>query len=332
MLADEISAGGESEEFQVQRCWRFNSWLTPARLWRAIRRADPDVVWFNMGFSTFARQPIPALFSIAAPALSRISGFYTHVTLHTVFERINSRDAGVRMPGVYRAAGRLATKVLLRANDITVLLPSFRSELLKKYKVKSDRIHFRPHGIFSPKRSLALSNRTSTEPTVLAFGYWETYFPAFTRFSMREMEGFPFANCRTTSDVPSVKPSFTTMTSVSQPLVLAKELMCCRVRGSRFSSFRAGITMLKLNFRVSRKSELSVRPCNKQTSSYAASYTAVADGITGLGEDDATSTGGSAISESLAGTSMTRLALFRCCTIARMIVSKLTPTGTMPHI
>jgi glycosyltransferase involved in cell wall biosynthesis len=175
VLADEISADGESKEFHVQRCWRFNSWLTPARLWRAIRKADPDVVWFNMGFSTFARQPVPAFLSIAGPALSRISGFYTHVTLHTVFERISLRDAGVRMPRVYRAAGRLATSVLLRANDVTVLLPSFRLELLKKYKAKSDRIHFRPHGIFSPERSPALRNGNYKEPTALAFGYWGTY-------------------------------------------------------------------------------------------------------------------------------------------------------------
>ena len=175
VLADEISADRESKEFHVQRCWRFNSWLTPARLWRAIRKADPDVVWFNIGFSTFARQPVPAILSIAAPALSRIAGFYTHVTLHTVFERISLRDAGVRMPGVYRAAGRVATKVLLHANDVTVLLPSFRSELLKKYKAKSDRIHFRPHGIFSSDRTLALRSGSDSEPSVMAFGYWGTY-------------------------------------------------------------------------------------------------------------------------------------------------------------
>src|SRR6266700_3269380 len=111
VLADETADNCELKEFQVKRCWRFDSLLTPARLLRAIRKADPDVVWFNMGFSTFARQPLPAFLSITGPALARLSGFYTHITLHTLFERINLTDAGVRMPRLYRTAGRIATKV-----------------------------------------------------------------------------------------------------------------------------------------------------------------------------------------------------------------------------
>lgn len=178
VLADKTAADGEPTDFRVERCWSFNSLLTPARLWRAIRKANPDVVWFNMGFSTFAREPLPAFLSITGPAISRISGFYTHVTLHTLFERINLRDAGVRMPRLYRTAGRIATRILLRANDVTVLLPSFRSELLKNYRVRTDRVHFRPHGTFSagllPNRTHASAD-AHQDKNVLAFGYWGTY-------------------------------------------------------------------------------------------------------------------------------------------------------------
>jgi len=175
VLADETEEGSELKDFQVKRCWRFDSAVTTARLWKAIRDASPDVVWFNMGFSTFARQPLAAFLSIAGPAVSRASGFYTHVTLHTLFERINLQDAGVRMPHLYRTAGRIATKLLLGANDVTVLLPSFRSELLEKYKVKSDRVHFRPHGIFSTRSSSASTEGMEAGQVVLAFGYWGTY-------------------------------------------------------------------------------------------------------------------------------------------------------------
>lgn len=179
ILADETQVDGEPPDFRVERCWRFNSVLTPARLLTAIRNANPDVVWFNMGFSTFAREPLPAFLAIAGPALSRIFGFYTHVTLHTIFERINLRDAGVRMPLLYRTAGRIATHMLLRANDVTVLLPSFRSEILKNYRVHTDRVHFRPHGTFSagrpPDRLIGTGTGTHAEKTALAFGYWGTY-------------------------------------------------------------------------------------------------------------------------------------------------------------
>jgi len=175
LLADQTEKGEELDGFKVDRCWSFDSLLTPARLLKAIRRANPDVVWFNMGFSTFARRPVAAFLSIAVPAVARMSGFYTHVTLHTIFERINLKDAGIGMPGAYRLAGRIGTRLLLMADDVSVLLPSFRSELIRNYKVTGERVHSRPHGIFSrPVRPESLPAKAEGQ-TILAFGYWGTY-------------------------------------------------------------------------------------------------------------------------------------------------------------
>ena len=74
LLADETDSSEELEGFRVERCWRFDSLLTPAKLVKAIRKAKPDVVWFNMGFSTFARGPVAAFLSITGPAMTRVSG------------------------------------------------------------------------------------------------------------------------------------------------------------------------------------------------------------------------------------------------------------------
>ena len=84
ILADESPAGAELPGFRAQRCWRFDSPLNALRLLRAIWKTKPDVVWFNMGFSTFARSPLSAFLGAAIPALTRCMGFYTHITLHTV--------------------------------------------------------------------------------------------------------------------------------------------------------------------------------------------------------------------------------------------------------
>jgi glycosyltransferase involved in cell wall biosynthesis len=175
LLADQMAAGREIDGFKIERCWRFDSLLTPVRLLSAIRKEKPDVVWFNMGFSTFARKPAAAFLSITGPALARMLGFYTHVTLHTLFERINLKDAGVRLPGVYRLAGHLATRVLLCANDVSVLLPSFRSELLSNYRVDAERVHSRPHGTFSRPVAAPAQATQADERIILAFGYWGTY-------------------------------------------------------------------------------------------------------------------------------------------------------------
>src|ERR1700741_2922251 len=46
--------------FDVERCWKFNSVTTPFKILRAARRNKPDVVWFNLVFSSFGDKPIPA--------------------------------------------------------------------------------------------------------------------------------------------------------------------------------------------------------------------------------------------------------------------------------
>jgi glycosyltransferase involved in cell wall biosynthesis len=188
ILADETSLKSELDDFKVTRCWRFNSFLNPFRLLFTIWKTRPHVVWFNIGFSTFARNPVAAFLAIAVPALTRLSGYYTHITLHTVFERISLEDAGIRRPGLYHAAGRVATRLLLQANDVSVLLPSFRSELVANYGSAAGRVQARPHGTFSdpgndPRsgpRELETSTPEKEEPEnqekiILAFGYWGTY-------------------------------------------------------------------------------------------------------------------------------------------------------------
>src|SRR5258708_36132502 len=180
ILADEVKLQEEPSGFRIERCWRFNSTFNLVRLLSAIRKSNPDVVWFNIGFSTLARSPLAAFLAITVPALARMLGYYTHFTLHTVFERINLKDAGVGFPGLYRIAGQVATRLLLLANDVSVLLPSFRSVLVTKYSVSARRVHFRPHGTFKSAQTPEVSQpdpaeRNPAERIILAFGYWGTY-------------------------------------------------------------------------------------------------------------------------------------------------------------
>ncbi len=186
VLADDTDSQAELAGFRVQRCWRFDSVFNPVRLLMAIRKSEPDVVWFNIGFSTFARGPIAAFVALTVPAMTRILGCYTHITLHTVFERINLKDAGIRFPGLYQIAGRIATRLLLLSGDISVLLPSFQSEIINNYGGSTDRVQARPHGMFGKVKGAhvpgsgvsgvsGVSHSGFTERIILAFGYWGTY-------------------------------------------------------------------------------------------------------------------------------------------------------------
>ncbi|MDT8066745.1 MAG: glycosyltransferase [Terriglobia bacterium] len=175
VLADELpTPNPELEDFDVVRCWSFNELNNPVRLLRAIRRCKPDVVWFNLLFSTFGGKPLPAFAGLATPALSRLRGYYTHVTLHHLMDNIDLRDAGVRFPRVYRAAGYMATRMLLMANSVSVLLPAYRRTLMQRYS--GENVHFRAHGILSARpEPPEFSLRGNPEHCILAFGKWGTY-------------------------------------------------------------------------------------------------------------------------------------------------------------
>jgi glycosyltransferase involved in cell wall biosynthesis len=175
ILADELDSPAEElPEFDVVRCWRFDSMGNPVRLTKVIRDIKPDVVWFNLLFSTFGNKPVPAFLGLGQPVVSRVTGHYTHVTLHHLMDNIDLADSGVRFPRIYRAAGSMATRMLLMANSISVLLPVYRRTLIEKYR--GENVHFRAHGILGGcPEPPAFDSRGNPEHRVLAFGKWGTY-------------------------------------------------------------------------------------------------------------------------------------------------------------
>ena len=175
ILADELESPAEElPEYDVVRCWDFDSPWNAARLVRVLQDVKTDVVWFNLLFSTFGNKPIPAFMGLTAPVLSRLTGRFTHVTLHHLMDNINLKDAGIRFPRLYRTAGSAATRMLLMANSISVLLPAYRRQLIDRYR--GENVHFRAHGILSGRPEAPnFSLRGNPEHKIVAFGKWGTY-------------------------------------------------------------------------------------------------------------------------------------------------------------
>jgi len=175
VLADELdSPQPEVDGFDVVRCWAFDKLSNPLRLLKAIHDIKPDVVWFNLLFSTFGNHPVAASAGLSIPALMRLSGYYTHVTLHHLMDNVDLGHAGVRHHRLYRAAGYLATRVLLMANSVSVLLPAYRRTLMERYG--GENVHFRAHGILSARPEMPdFSLRGNPQQRILAFGKWGTY-------------------------------------------------------------------------------------------------------------------------------------------------------------
>src|ERR1700729_3832302 len=107
--------------FNVIRCWKFGSIATPVRLLNTIRQLKPDVVWYNLVFSSFAtpKNPFAAFAGLSAPALTRAAGYFTHITLHHIIEHVDFGAAGVRREKLFRIGTNLATKALLKAHSVS---------------------------------------------------------------------------------------------------------------------------------------------------------------------------------------------------------------------
>jgi glycosyltransferase involved in cell wall biosynthesis len=175
ILGDDLpSTEPELPGFTVRRCWSFDSLINPVRLLRAIQQERPDVVWYNIGFASFGGKALPAFVGLSSPALTRMRGCYTHVTLHQLVETVDLNDAGVKSPTLYRVAGALATHMLLSANSLSVLLPAYRRVLQDSYRRGS--VFVRAHGVLSGRPEYPeFSQRGNPIHRILAFGKWGTY-------------------------------------------------------------------------------------------------------------------------------------------------------------
>jgi glycosyltransferase involved in cell wall biosynthesis len=177
----------ELSDFDVLRCWEFDSMSTPKNLALAIHRLRPDVVWFNLVYSSFAtaKHPIAAFAGLCTPALTRSMGYFTHVTLHHILENVDFAGAGVKQERLFRLGGEIATRALLRANSVSVLLSGYRRTLVAKYA--AENVLLGTHGTFAacpvpPDFSL----RGNPDQRILAIGHWGTYKRLETL-----MEAFP---------------------------------------------------------------------------------------------------------------------------------------------
>jgi glycosyltransferase involved in cell wall biosynthesis len=177
VLGDELETSEpELPEFDVQRCWKVNRFSNHGKILKTLRELRPDVVWFNLIFSSFGSKdsPLAAFSGLTLPAATRMAGYYTHVTLHHLMDYIDLDDAGVSHRTLFKAAGNLATRMILMANSVSVLLPAYRRKLIDKYR--GENIHFRAHGILSARPEYPdFSKRGNPEHIILAFGKWGTY-------------------------------------------------------------------------------------------------------------------------------------------------------------
>ena len=208
LKADQMT---ELPGFNVIRCWKFGAVTTPMRLVNTIRRLKPDVVWYNLVFSSFGtpENPVAAFAGLSAPALTRAAGFFTHITLHHIIEHVDFAAAGVRRERLFRIGTNLATKALLKAHSVSVMLPGYHKTLVTKYAARN--VLLGTHGTFATVPTPPdFSKRGNPDMRILAIGHWGTYKRLETL-----MEAFPMVLEKVKADPAVASGTFvTTITDV----------------------------------------------------------------------------------------------------------------------
>ena len=178
LYADETADGAPTpvEGVDTEVCWEFNDIRNVWRIRQAIKRTRPDAVLFNLQFATFGDRRVPGGLGLLAPAVVRMMGVPTGVILHNLVENVDMEDAGFASNKlVARAmsfAGRMLTKVILRADYVALTIPRYVEMLRRSYGATN--VLLAPHGAFEvldePDFSVPDGPRQ-----VLAFGKWGTY-------------------------------------------------------------------------------------------------------------------------------------------------------------
>jgi glycosyltransferase involved in cell wall biosynthesis len=173
-LPDETAAMNPS--VICQPVWHFNSILNPFRVLAAARKSRPDVVMFNLHFTSFGNARVPAAVGLVTPALLRLFGFRTNVLLHNLMDTVDLDQAGFKTSRFAKpiiiGIGRLLTRVVLLADTVGTTIPTYVDILQDRYSAKN--VYLAPHGTFETSDECE-TDSSDGKRRILAFGKFGTY-------------------------------------------------------------------------------------------------------------------------------------------------------------
>jgi len=157
-------------------CWKFNSVKNFFTIFKAIRKAKPDAVIYNLQFASFGDTKIAGGLGLLTPALLKLFKVPTVVILHNLVENVDMQDAGFAqnklISKVMSMAGRILTKALLRSDYVALTIPKYVELLEKNYG--AENVLLIPHGSFEEPIEPTFDYPEGPRK-LLAFGKWGTY-------------------------------------------------------------------------------------------------------------------------------------------------------------
>ena len=175
----EDSAGMPDDTDGVRHvpAWTFDAVTSPWRIVRRVRRERPDVVFFNIHFTSFGSNKVAAALGLTTPALVRaFTSSRSVVLLHNIVDTVDLDAAGFGsgrvVNSVLRSIGTVLTRIVLLADRVLTTMPQYVDVLRDRYG--ADNVYLTPHGTFDTP-SEPVEENDGGPFRILAFGKFGTY-------------------------------------------------------------------------------------------------------------------------------------------------------------
>ncbi|WP_431166816.1 glycosyltransferase [Tenacibaculum halocynthiae] len=163
-------------KISVVECWKFNKISNFLTISKAIEKTKPDAILLNLQFMKFGDKKIPAALGLTLPYIFKLKKIPTIVLLHNILEKVDLNKAGFTgnktLASIYNYIGTVLTKLILKANVVTVTINKYVGIIEDKYKATN--IKCIPHGTFEELTEPSYSIPKGPKK-IMTFGKFGTY-------------------------------------------------------------------------------------------------------------------------------------------------------------
>lgn len=153
--------------FKVLRVWKRDSIFIPFKIFSSIHSINPDIVHFNSHMMSWGKSRIVNFIAfLSIPLLRFILRKKVVVTLHNIYEATDPEKLGFKKSFINNLGARIATKFILFADLVVVLVKKYVDILKKNYKAKN--VIYMPHGTLGRKLKKPILGKN----IILTIGFW----------------------------------------------------------------------------------------------------------------------------------------------------------------
>ena len=153
LLTDQISGSKgelpENPKIKVVRVWKQDHPLSILGVMVQVLKLKPDVVHFSIGFQSFGKSRLSNFTGLSLVFLCRLCGLKVIVLLHNLAALVDLEKVKQKPSFVNKAGILVATRLILSASRVVVMVKSYADYLRKHYNNKG--ILFIPHGSIGDK-------------------------------------------------------------------------------------------------------------------------------------------------------------------------------------